>query len=411
MIFKSIRFLFKLILWLVLLLAVIFFVIYAIAPVYDFQEPEPFAGSNIHNPYQDMDSTLWKKGNFHAQSYSWFGITDGRKNSPDGIQAIYQQLGYDIALITDYQRINTYGEGSKNFIPGYEHGYGVRKTHQICLGASKVSWLDYPVYQNINHKQHVLNVLQNHNEIVALAHPFVRDGYLTEDMRLLTNYDLIEAVSHYTISLSHWDAALSAGHPVFIIANDDTHDIFNPTKVGRYCTFVNSPDLEAGAVLQALKTGKAFGARINMLENSDFVQKAKDHKNIPVIKSVEVRSDTLFVEVSKKASAFTFIGYNGMIKKSAANSVEAFYPIAPDDKYIRTEIIFDDNTQFYLNPVIRYRGDAPSRPKPAEVNFMKTWMQRIIAAIIAIIIFIVVVKILRPAKKKGHISRRQYYWE
>jgi flagellar biosynthesis/type III secretory pathway M-ring protein FliF/YscJ len=100
-----------------------------------------------------------------------------------------------------------------------------------------------------------------------------------------------------------------------------------------------------------------------------------------------------------------------MIKKSAANSVEAFYPIAPDDKYIRTEIIFDDNTQFYLNPVIRYRGDAPSRPKPAEVNFMKTWMQRIIAAIIAIIIFIVVVKILRPAKKKGHISRRQYYWE
>lgn len=411
MIFKSIRFLLKLIMWLLLLLTVIFFVVYAIAPVYDFFEPEPFAGSNIHNPYQDMDSTLWKKGNFHAQSHAWFGITDGRKNSPKGIQAIYQQLGYDIAVISDYQRINTFGNESKSFIPAYEHGYGVRKTHQVCLGAKKVSWLDYPVYQNINHKQHVLNVLKNHIEIVALAHPLARDGYLVEDMRLLTNYDLIEAVSHYAISLNHWDAALSAGHPVFIIANDDTHDIFNPTKVGRYCTFVNSPSLDAGTVLDALKSGKAYGARINMLENDDFVQKAEDHKKIPVLKSVEVRGDTLFVEVSSEAGAFTFIGQNGIIKKSSASSVKAFYPIMPDDKYIRTEIIFDDNTQFYLNPVFRYRGDSPSKPAQPEVNLLRTWMQRIIAVVIAIIVLLVLIKIRRPAKKKGHISRRQYYWE
>ncbi len=411
MIFKIIRFFIKLILWLLLLLAITFFVIYAIAPVYDFAEPAPFSGKKIHNPYQQMDSSAWKKGNFHSQSHAWFGITDGRKNTSKGIHAIYQQLGYDIAVITDYQKINTYGKDSENYIPGYEHGYGVRKIHQICLGSQKVTWLDYPVYQNINHKQHILNRLSKHNEIVFIAHPTVRDGYLLENMKQLTNYDLIEAVSHYANSLTHWDGALSSGQPVFVIGNDDTHDIFNATKVGRFCTFVNTYNLKADDVLAALKSGNAFGARINMLEGTDFIKRAEDHRKIPTLNSVVVRGDTLFVEVSKKAGAFTFIGQNGIIKKSSTNTDKAFYAISENDSYIRTEIIFPDNTQFFLNPVFRYRGEKPGKPALPEINFIKTWTQRIVAGIIAIIVVLFVMKLRKPSKKKGHIIRRQYYWE
>jgi hypothetical protein len=397
-------------LWLIALLSITFFVIYALAPVYDFAERETFSGDKIHNPYQEMDSTAWKKGNFHSQSRSWFGLTDGRKNTSKGIYAIYRQLGYDIAVITDYQKINTYDKDAENYIPAYEHGYGVRKTHQICLGSQKVTWLDYPVYQNISHKQHILNRLSEYNEVVFIAHPTVRKGYSAENMKYLTNYDLIEAVSHYANSLTYWDAALSSGQPVFVIANDDTHDIFDVTKVGRFCTFVNTHSLKADDVLEALRSGKSFGARINMLEGTDFIKRAEDHRRIPMLESVIVRGDTLFVEVSKMAGAFTFIGQNGIIKKSSTNTERAFYPIAENDSYIRTEIIFPDNSQFFLNPVFRYRGE-PAKPPLPEINLVKTWTQRIVAVVIALIIFLMVVKLRKPSRKRGHIIRRQYYWE
>jgi hypothetical protein len=411
MIKKGFKYLFSLVFWLIILLLVTFFVVYAIAPVYNFEQPAPFSGEKIHNPYEGMDSTAWKKGNFQVQSRVWFGLTDGSKNESKAIYAIYQQLGYDIITITDYMKINRYGSDIEGYVPAYEHGYGFRKTHQVCLGARKVTWLDYPFYQNINHKQHIINVLRPHSQVISIVHPRVRKGYVPEEMQLLTNYDLLEAVSHYVESLDYWDAALSTGHPVYIISNDDSHDVLNPTKVGRYCTFINTKSLETGDILDALKSGNAFGAKINMLEGADFYQKAEDHRKIPVLKSVEVKGDTLFVEVSENARAITFIGHNGIIKKVSSNTGKAFYRLMPIDSYIRTEILFNNNTKFFLNPVIRCSGDAPEKPAPPPVNFVKTWLQRFIAAIIAGMIAFLSVKLKKPREKKGHLRRRQYFYE
>lgn len=411
MIVNSIRFIFKLILWVILALLIIFFVVYAIAPVYNFAEPKPFSGPNIHNPYENMDSTAWKKGNFHAQSRAWLGITDGRKNTPEAIQTIYEQLGYDIIVITDYMRINRFNSDAESYIPAYEHGYGFWKTHQICLGASRVTWLDYPFFQTLNHKQHILNRLSRHNELVFIAHPRVREGYRLADMPYLTNYPVIEAVSHYEISLDYWDLALSSGQPVFIVANDDTHDVFNLTKVGRFCTFVNSKSLNGSDIAGALRSGNAYGARINMLEGTDLLKRAEDHRNVPTVKAVEVHSDTLYVEVSRTASVINFIGQGGIIKKTAPDTRAAFYPISGDDSYIRTEIIFKDNTQLYLNPVFRYSGERPEPPAQPTINHLKTWLQRVVALIVAVIMILIVRKLKSPKQKRGFINRRQYYWE
>ncbi|MBE0638526.1 MAG: hypothetical protein IH598_08400 [Bacteroidales bacterium] len=411
MILKSIRFLLKAFLWLIIALIVTFFIVYAIAPVYDFQHSKPFSGENIHNPYEGMDSTCWKKGNFQIQSRVWFGITDGSNNTPTAVYAIYEQLGYDIITITDYMKINRFGVEKEGYVAAYEHGYGIRKTHQVCLGAGRVTWLDYPFYQNLNHKQHIINILQRHNEVVCVVHPRVRHGYVPAEMEVLANYDLLEAVSHYVVSLDYWDSALSSGHAVYIVSNDDSHDVLNPTKVGRYCTFINTESLEQEDILAALKAGKAFGAKINMLEGADFFQKAEDHRKIPVLKSVVVKNDTLFVELSKQARIVTFIGHKGMIKKSSSNTEKAFYPISPDDPYIRTEIIFDDNTQFFLNPVIRYDERLPERTPSPEINWIKTWLQRIIALMIAGTIMLLLVKFRKPGEKKGHLRPRQYFYE
>lgn len=410
MLIKAIKFLLRTIGWIVLVLLVIFFVVYALAPVYQFPEYKPFSGDKIYNPYENTDSSAWKKGNFQVQSRAWFGITDGRHNSNEAIQTIYKMLGYDIIVTSDYMKINRFGSESNRYIPTYEHGYGMYKTHQVCIGSQKINWIDYPIFQNKHHKQHILNVLRRNNEIVAIAHPSLRDGYSLEDMRVLTNYDLIEVLNELKSSIEHWDAALSAGHTAYILSNDDAHDIYDPTEVGRKCTFINSPSLKATDVLSALKNGNAYGADIGMEEGADFVQRAEDHKDIPRLDEVRVYNDTLRVEVDRRAKLIKFIGQNGIIKATASDTSQAVYAIAPSDTYIRTEITFYDNTKFYLNPVYRYSGNAPAVPEAPTVDHVKTWVQRGIALIIAIIIVLIISRIRKSRPNKGRIARRTYYY-
>ena len=71
---------------------------YLIAPVYKFPEIKVFSVDKIFNPYKDIDSTLWRKGNFQIQSYAWMGLTNGWKNSNKEIDSIYKYLGYDIIV-------------------------------------------------------------------------------------------------------------------------------------------------------------------------------------------------------------------------------------------------------------------------------------------------------------------------
>ena len=410
MIIKTIRFLFKALGALILLLLVVFFVIYAIAPVYQFPEYKSFAGDKIYNPYRDTDSSVWKKGNFQVQSRVWGGITDGRTNSNEAIQTIYGLLGYDIIVTSDYMKINRFGEDEPGYIPTYEHGYGIRKTHQVCIGSEKVNWVDYPFYTNKHHKQHILNILRKNNQIVAIAHPSLRGGHTLEDMRILTNYDLIEVLNELKSSIEHWDAALSSGHRAFILSNDDAHDIFDPSEVGRKCTFVNAPSGRGPEVIQALKRGRAYGMDIGYTPGSDFVERAEIHKYLPQLDWVRVVKDTLLVKVSKKAKLISFIGQNGIIKSTVADTNQAMYKITPSDTYIRTEIAYNDRTIMYLNPVFRYSGAAPADPEMPTIDQSKTWVQRGVALIITIIVLLIVSRLMRGGpKKKSRISRRTYY--
>jgi hypothetical protein len=410
MLLKLIKFLFKTFGILIIGLLVVFFVIYAIAPVYDFPEYEVFSGNRIYNPYQKMDSTHWEKGNFQVQSKAWLGVTSGRHNSNPAIFNVYRQLGYDIIAISDYMKINRYNEGKDGYLPTYEHGYGIRKTHQVCIGADKVNWIDYPFYQNIHHKQHIINVLRKNNRIVTLAHPDLRDGYLIDDMKHLNNYDLIEVLNEIRFSIKHWDAALSAGHAKFILANDDAHDIYNPSEVGRICTFINTPTLKADDIITALKSGNAFGADIAMEQGDDFVMKAENHKKIPLLNSVSVNGDTITVSVSEEAKMFSFIGQNGILKKAVPDTTAAFYILQKEDTYIRTEILFNDGNRFFLNPVFRYSGNQPVLQPNARIDTLKTYVQRGIALIIVIIVIIVLSHFFRARKNKNRINRNFYYY-
>lgn len=369
---------------LILLLLGFLWIPYLGSTIYKFPDPEPFSGLSINNPYATMDSNSWIKANFQIQSYAWKGITDGRMNTNERIDSIYELLDYDVIATSDYMKINRHRENIASYVPVYEHGYGIFKNHQVCIGAKKVDWIDFFFYQSLNHKQQILNSLRDNNELVFIAHPKLRKGYAPEDFTYLTNYDGIEVLNNYRVSLEHWDAALSSGHYATILSDDDAHDISKPDEVGHYCTFINMPELNRENIISSLKSGNAFGAEI-FRENGDTYQIKKEKlKEIASIKLLSIINDTIQIKIDKIASEIRFIGQGGEIMKTVSNALLANYLFKKSDTYIRIEIFFPNGNKFYLNPFIRHNGDL-DMPKINGVNWVKTWFFRIFAFLIIIL--------------------------
>jgi len=305
-------------------LLVVITVEYITCPVYDFMPGKPFSGEQFYNPYDSIDPVQWRKGNFQIQSYAWGGVTSGRGNTNEAIHALYKSLGYDIIGTSDYQKINRFGEGSPGYVAVYEHGYGIQKSHQVLLGARRVLWRDYPFFQTIHNKQHIIESLRRDNALIYLAHPLLRNGYSISDMKVLTGFDGIEVLNNYRFSIDHWDAALSEGNYVTIMGNDDAHDISNHDEIGHHCTFINTPDLSQGSILEALKRGRAYGAMIWRPLGETIRDKIRRTSILPELVRHDISGDTLFVQFDSVASEIRFIGQGGELLKSAADTDNAF---------------------------------------------------------------------------------------
>jgi len=378
---KIFKRLLKWLLWFPGIILLFEMVLYFLAPIYNFDEPEPFTGDKWYNPYHDIDTGNWHRANFHFHTKRWAGITAGTGTETEYYEQ-YKRLGYSVAALSHYQHITDFHKDSTYYIPVYEHGFGIRKKHQMLIGAKEVLWLDYSLVQNINHKQHILNLLRDDSEIVAIAHPDWENGYSTEDMKYLSNYDLIEVLDNNWRSFRQWDAALSAGRPVYILGDDDGHDIYDPYVVGRRCTFINSPVNSGSDLVRNLKAGNAFGADIYMREHEPFDEKELRAAMIPKITGVQILHDTLWVKTDTLAMKFTFIGQEGKARKVQYLTDAAWYILQPEDTYIRTEIVFfsqykHSGTVFYLNPVFRYNGEPPYNELTATINRERTWIFRI----------------------------------
>jgi hypothetical protein len=378
---KILKWFLKLILWILGFLLLVEMIIYFLAPIYDFQEPEPFSGDQWYNPYHDIDTGNWRRANFHFHTERWAGVTSGSGTEEECYEQ-FNRLGYTVAALSHYQHITEFQKDSPYYIPTYEHGFGIRKKHQILIGARDVLWFDYSIIQNINHKQHILNLLRDDSEIVAVAHPDWENGYTKEDMKYLSNYDLMEVLDNNWRSFPQWDAALSAGKPVYMLGDDDGHDISDPYVVGRRCTYINSPTRNSDDLIRNLKSGNAFGADIYMRENEPFEEKEQQVQWIPKITDVRIQNDTLWVRTDTIAMKFTFIGQDGKPRKVQYLTDAGWYKLQPEDTYIRTEVVFfsqynHPGTIFYLNPVFRYNGDPPSNRLTATINWERTWIFRV----------------------------------
>jgi hypothetical protein len=339
---------------------------YSLSPIYRFPAPQPFAGSRLWNPYAGGRGT-WLRANFHAHGRAWGGLTNGAQSDAD-VLAAYRANGYDVAGVSDYQRI---ADASLQTMPLYEHGFNVAKHHQLAIGARYVDWIDFPFWQGINQKQYIVGRMKRASELVAINHPSRLHGYTVNDVTQLTGYDLIELANGRVTTEDRWDAALSSGHPVWAIGGDDTHDVTDSNRMAVAWNMIDATTSSNPDVIDALRAGRSY-----------TVVRTADQKTAGdlTIASVRVDDATLTVTCDGPASTFVFAGQNGAIRKTVTGVTSASYAFAHDDTYIRT-VVHGPRTDLFLNPILR--TDGGRAPMPVAV-VDEVWTASIRAAIIAV---------------------------
>lgn len=340
-----------------------------LAPVYRFPTPQPFAGPALWNPYAHLTGT-WQKANLHAHGHAWGGVTNGRQSDEEVVQA-YKRRGYAVAGVSNYGSIAAFH--GVDTIPLYEHGYNIPKSHQLAIGARHVVWLDFPFWQTLDQKQSIIDRVGAAAELVSLNHP--NTGYVDDDMRNLTGYQLMEIVNGPFPVEDLWDFALSAGHVVWAVANDDAHDVTNLRRTFIAWNMIDAPTPSAADIIGALRQGRSYAVSLAG-NNADAA-----------LKSVEVRDATMTISSTGVPATYLFVGQDGVVRGTANQVMEATYTFAATDTYIRT-VIRTPNMVMYVNPIVRYDGTKlPSAA--ATVDEASTWLHRgLILLLSAAVVFL-----------------------
>jgi hypothetical protein len=334
---------------------------YAWSPIYRFPAPVPFSGSRFWNPYATTSGS-WQRANLHAHGRAWGGLTSGAQTNAE-VTARYRDLGYSVAGVSNYQSIAAFQ--GVDTLPLYEHGFNVGKTHQLAIGAHAVDWLDFLFWQTVSNQQYVIDRVHDRADLVSLNHPSSRDAYGPDAMRSLTGYNLIEVVNGPFTAEDVWDAALSAGRPVWALANDDTHDLTDSRRTGAGWNMIDAPTPSTHDIVSALRAGRFYAVlRTGALESS----------NVTTLAGVSLDGPTLRVELRGAPATIMFIGQDGRVRETWKDCAYADYTFADDDTYIRT-VVKAPQTTLYLNPVVRWDGAGLPAPK-ATVDQAWTWTQR-----------------------------------
>lgn len=353
--------------------AILLFVFIAIpsllSPVYRFPASQPFAGTALWNPYAHLAGS-WQKANLHAHGVAWAGVTNG-KQSASQVVAAYKGRGYSVAGVSNYGSIAAFD--GVDTIPLYEHGYNIPKGHQLAIGARSVVWLDFPLWQTVDQKQYIINRVGAAAELVSLNHP--NTAYTEDDTRSLTGYQLMEIVNGPFPVEDLWDAALSAGHVVWALGNDDAHDVTNLRRTFIAWNMIDAPSPSAADIVAALRAGRTYAVSL-VGNNADAA-----------LKSVEVSGANVTITSTGVPATYLFVGQGGVVRGTANQVMQAMYTFAATDTYIRT-VIRTPNMVMYINPIMRYDGVALPSPV-AVVNETATWLHRaIVLAVSVVVIFL-----------------------
>lgn len=318
-------------------------------------------GTILNNPYQNVDFSKTEIVNFHGHTKAWGGLTNGKYTQALASKR-YDSLGYTLTYLSQYHKIEKPVRAENEFSV-YEHGINIKKTHQLILGNKDVVWKDYLLPQNRHQKQHILNLLaRDTNNIVVLNHPGIRGGYTLDDMKYLQNYDMIEVLRPNGNFMAYLDTALSYGHPVSVMANDDFHNVANNKEVGNCLTVVYTlNEMKRTSILLSLKKRRTAAVQLNQNPNSNLKERAvKISRLHKLIQCISLAKDTIIIAVNEPMQ-ITWKGQTGSIKTVKDKRIDKL--IFPGtESYVRLELTTHDSIMIFLNPIIRTENDKiPSR--------------------------------------------------
>ena len=344
--------------------------------IYDLPSAQEFYGDHWYNPYEKLNRE-WLKANFHAHSTSWAGITNGHQPGDEVVKA-YMANQYDVASLSDYHRINdaTYSPGNIA-IPVFEHGMNITKAHHLAIGATEVVYDNVMLWQTTHMKQSMIDRLNDVSSIVCINHPGMKRCHSYESISKLTGYQLLEVLNGHRKYFDYWDSVLTAGRPVWILGNDDCHDI-EREKFSFAWNIVNATGRTEADVIEALRSGRSIAVRRNhMFKNADSLTAWCANNDGNILKSIDVRGNAMTFRFQSNIKRIKLIGPHGRVLLEHTNTDSIRYSPGNETSYVRAEIETDE-LSVYLNPIIRYDGEnIPANTRLATVEFLPTLILRL----------------------------------
>lgn len=382
---------------LLLLAGVLLVVATSISPIYNFSEPQPFKGKDIYNPYRYVDSTRqWQRAAFHVHTR-----VEGPLNEceywPEEVIEEYNRYNYDIVTFSNHNEITTHPEPSLQ-VNLYEHGYNILKFHKLAFGAEKVWHFDHLLPILASQKQMQLDILARQCDILQINHPLRTWALGSEQLSKLGGYHIMELDSGHSTENEYWDAALSAGHYSYGMANDDLHYPDRSRAIAVRCNMVASPSPYYEDIRQTILDGGFYAMRLPDYGDGDFTIKEQRNKDIPYIESIGLRGDTIYISLSEQADSIKFIGAGHTTLAKQPSSDIAEYRLREEDSYARIIAYMEGGEVIYTNPFARYdstASDTPFREPTHDVNILLTIIYNLVLLLLSAGVVTLIYKVVK----------------
>ena len=383
----------------IVLVATLAVVVTSVSPIYNFAKLCPFFGPDIYNPYANIDSAyMWRRANFHTHTR-----VEGPLNEcdywPEEVANEYLKYGYDIVTFSNHNEITEHPTLSGEAVSLYEHGYNLFKSHNLVFGAEQVCRYDMLLPLSVSQRQFMLDMLCRDADIVQMNHPLRTIATTDEHLRLLEGYTLIELDSGRSTENEYWDVALSAGHYVLGVANDDLHYPDRSASIAVRSNFLATPSLSYDDVLSTLRAGCFYAMRTPDYGAGEWQEKVRRNAMLPTVTGIGLRgdSDSVYIELSSRADSIKFVGSDHRTLCLAKDTDSASFLLGPDEPFVRITAYFPDGEVIYTNPFARYDSavaDSPRRRPSHTINWPYTLLFNSVLVVVAIGLILLYIRVV-----------------
>ena len=378
-----------------ILVALLAIVVTSVSLVYNFDEPNPFSGKDVFNPYLNFDSNVgWSRANFHTHTRVE-GPLNECEYTPQQTLDAYVPYGYDIITISNHNEITSHPVSDSR---AYEHGYNIAKFHKLVFGAEKVWAFDnlFPIFPF--QKQFQLDMLAKQSDFVVLNHPLRTHTMTNSQLAKIGGYRIIELDSGKSTENEYWDAALSAGRYSFGVANDDLHYPDRSYAIAMRSNMLCTQGVGYNDIRRTLLDGCFYAMRTPDYGSGDWAIKAERNNSIPTIGNIGLTDcGEIYLKLSEKADSIKVIGQNHTILAVANDTDSLGYAMRPTDSYGRFTAYFADGEVIYTNPFARYNAEVAESPFATmyNVNMVLTVLYNIVVAVLAMFIVFLFYKLIK----------------